>query len=75
MFEIGMNSVFDRVAECLQLQFGNGKMERETVTEILTVLACALMDEGWYVEAVNHSLEKFKDWPIITKALRTALGI
>lgn len=70
-----MNAIFDAVAEHLQLQFGAGEMERETVTSILTVLACALTDEGWYAEAVDHSRCKFKDWPMIVKALDVALGV
>lgn len=69
-----MNAVFRQVAEHLQVQFSAGDLTRDQVTEILTVLACALVDEGWYAEAIDHSMQEFYDWPIITRALRTALG-
>lgn len=69
-----MNHVFDQVADHLQTLFIAGDVEKEVVTEVLTTLACALTDEGWYVEAVDHSIEKYQDWPIITKALRIAQG-
>lgn len=69
-----MNAVFRQTAEHLQTLFLAGDLDREVVTEILTTLACALTDEGWYAESVDHEVEHFKDWPIITKALKTALG-
>lgn len=69
------NHVFREVAVHLQGQFVAGDLDREQVTSILTTLACALTDEGWYAEAVDHSIEEFKDWPIIVKALKTALGV
>lgn len=70
-----MNMVFRQVAEDLQVAFLAGDLDREQVTSILTTLACALTDEGWYAESIDHEIEHFKDWPIITKALRTALGV
>ena len=71
-----MNAVFDQVAEHLQLVFGEGNLEHEEVTEILYVLACALVDEGSYDgQSIDHSINKFRDWPIITKALRAALVV
>lgn len=69
------NHVFTQTAVHLQILFLAGDISREVVTEILTTVACALTDEGWYAEAVHHSIEEFKDWPIITKALKTALGV
>ena len=68
------NHVFGEVARHLQGDFVAGDLDREQVCSILTVLACALTDEGWYAESVYHSIEEFKDWPIITRALKTALG-
>ena len=70
-----MNMVFRSTAEHLQTLFLAGDLDREVVTEILTTLACALVDEGWYAESIDYEVQHFKDWPIITKALRTALGI
>ncbi len=69
-----MNMVFRATAEHLQTLFLAGDLDREVVTEILTTVACALTDEGWYAESIDHELKHFKEWPIITKALRTALG-
>ncbi len=70
-----MNMVFRATAEHLQTLFLAGDLDREVVTEILTTVACALTDEGWYAESVDHEVEHFKDWPIIVKALKTALGV
>jgi hypothetical protein len=67
--------VFRATAEHLQVGFLAGDLDREQVTSILTTVACALTDEGWYAESIDHEIEHFKDWPIITKALRTALGV
>lgn len=69
-----MNAVFRQVAQHLQVEFANGNVDKQHVTEILTVLACALVEEGWYVEAIDHSVQEFYDWPIITKALKVARG-
>jgi hypothetical protein len=68
------NHVFREVAQHLQVDFLAGEIDREQVTSILTTLACALTDEGWYAESVDHSMREFHDWPIIVKALKTALG-
>lgn len=70
-----MNAVFRQVAEHAQVLFLAGDISREVMTEILTTVACALIDEGWYAESIDHELEHFKEWPIITRALRTALGV
>lgn len=70
-----MNMVFRQTAEHLQTLFVAGDIDREVVTEILTTVACALVDEGWYAEAIDHEVQHFHDWPIIIKALRTALGV
>lgn len=70
-----MNTVFRQVAEHTQVLFLAGDISREVVTEILTTLACALVDDGWYAESIDHEVQHFHDWPIIVKALKTALGV
>jgi hypothetical protein len=69
-----MNMVFGDVARYLQSVFLAGDIDRETMGQILTILACALSEEGWYAESMEHSVEEFKDWPVIVKALRVGIG-
>lgn len=69
-----VNAVFRSTAEHIQTLFLAGDLDREVATEILTTVACALVDEGWYAESIDHEVQHFSEWPLITKALKTALG-
>lgn len=69
-----MNHIFEQVADCVTTIFAAGEMERDAAQEILTVLACAMADEGWYAEAMDHVRQKYDGWPMVIKALNVALG-
>lgn len=64
--------VFRKVADVVMHQFAAGDISQPDGSEILSSLACALVDEGWCVKEMDHLIAEYAGWPMIIKAIRSA---